>query len=282
MVEYTYFALGACVSQCLILGATGIKLRSTPSLAWQVVVLSLALASYFLMPIFHKADLLTLVYVSLAFAGATPSLFLLICQEIFQDEPTHPHLTRAAAAALFLANIALIILIESGILERSGGWVIPHRIALVSLPLWGIGIVLSGFKNELVEIRLRFRYTFTVFMVLVATIIGVNAASNDFTFETWNLDSPELLLSTSISAIVLLGINCFIMISDLTSLYVALGSTVENETSQVQEGQVESLPHDPIGEKLEKAMREDKAYLEEGLSVSQLSKIIGEPSYNFR
>lgn len=286
MIEYAYFALGISISQCILIGLTGIKLRAQHPHAWWLVALAISFTAYFLAPVIYKADQPYLLDFCLMITSAIPSIFLLICESIFQDNPESPALSKRLAIGVFLINVLVIILVRTGLLESGGSWTPFHKLVVLLPIFWSMWIILSGFRDDMVVLRLRYRLGF---MVMFAVLIGGNIIVNDFTFKTWKMDAIGPLISSYLSAFALLALNGIGMINDITNLFQPIDSVrgapakqnpnSDIESESVDENEVYNLR---LAKKLEQAMANEKAYLKEGMSLSQLAKLIGEPSYKLR
>ena len=275
-VNYTYLALGICISQTFILGMAGLSLRQKKSPAWAILALAICLEGYFLLPIFHAAGLTIGISPSITLAAGIPSLFLIICYLIFEDNPRIPKLIQIIAFIAFGINIIGWRLVEHGIAQPNGPWRPLHRV-LISLPiLWSLWIILRGWRYDMVQVRLRYRLGF---MSFVAILIAGNIVTNDFSFQNWYLGSQRLLVSSWFSALALILLNSLGTTHDVAIL---IDQPRTEKSGAGSANPTHGNDFEALAKKLAKALDTDKAYLNEGLSLSQLARTIGEPTYKVR
>ena len=274
----TYIVLGFCISQSLILAFVGMSLRKNAeeSYLW-ITALGVALAAYFTIPILHENQLEIPAIAGLAIVGAIPSIFLLLCQGIFQDEPIYPKPIKTIAAVFCVINIILAPTSYSLILAQDGIINSIYRGCMAFPIILSFWLTLSGFRDDLVRQRLYLR---CFFMFFVGILIIFDAVFNDFNRNTWSLGSPGMLATGVFAAIELFLINVISVLGYVRKFLFPMPANLDAEV-KIETITPES-PYKILKAKLDRLMNEDKLYLEDSLSLSLLAHKVQEPTYKLR
>ena len=204
-----------------------------------------------------------------AFSAMGSGFFWTFATELFGDRP-RLQLVRLTPAALLL-----VIAGAANATQAKGLW-LAHNLFGAALMAHVLVVIWSGWRNDLVESRRRLRTPILAAAAVYAvTIIGVQISE-----ILWR---PATALSP-LTAVMLLGLGLASIAALLQANPELFAPTAAPRLAEPSPGGTPTLSdeHVRLAEKLDRLMREDRAYREEGLSISGLALKLGVPEYRLR
>jgi len=204
-----------------------------------------------------------------AFSAMTGGFFWAFATELFGDRPRLQP-ARLAPALLLLA-IAIIAATNAG--WAKGLWLL-HNLLAAALMTHVLIVVWSGWRNDLVESRRRLRGP----ILAVGAVYAVSVIAVQISEILWR---PATALSP-LAAIMLLGLGLAgvaVFLQAHPDLFAPMRdgqATAESPTPEL------SAEDTRIARQLERLMREERVYREEGLSIAGLALRLRIPEHRLR
>lgn len=207
-----------------------------------------------------------------AFSAMGAGLFWAFATELFGDRPRLEPIRFAPAALLLAIGIAA----NPGSSARSVELFLAHNLLGAALMVHVLIVVASGWRNDLVESRRRLRGP----ILAAAALYGVSVIAVQTSEIFWGpADALSPLAAAVLFMLGLAGIGGLLQADpDLFApAAVPRPMTPEPEAPPAVSGEDAK-----ITQKLDRLMREERAYREEALTITALALKLGVPEYKLR
>jgi len=206
-----------------------------------------------------------------AFSVMGAGLFWAFATELFDDR-SRLELVRLAPAALLLA-LGIAAVLAKG--APADGLLLAHHLVGAALMIHVLIVIWSGWRNDLVESRRRLRGPILAAAALYAVaVIAVEASE----IRWGRAESLSPLAAATLFILGLAGIGALLKADpDLFATSAARPAEVPLPDSPSQ-----SNKDAKTAERLDRLMRSERAYREEGLSIASLALKLSIPEYKLR
>lgn len=218
----------------------------------------------------HLARMLGVAWpVIWAFSAMAAGFFWAFATELFGDRP------RLQLVRLVPAALLLVIAIPAKATSANGLW-LAHNLAGAALMGHVLVVIWSGWRNDLVESRRRLRGP----ILAIGAVYAVTVFAVQTTEIFWR---PATALSP-LAAVMLFGLGLAGIAVFLQADPELFATTAARRLSEPSPGAGPALSDEDarLADKLDRLMREDRIYREEGLSISGLALKLGVPEYRLR
>lgn len=200
------------------------------------------------------------------------SVFWLFSRSWFNDET---HISWKSWSIVIITTAISVILWMARVSGYDQGVNIPSRLMWIAFSIWGLWIAWQGKDNDLVEARRRLR---SLFIVTVGSSIGVITIIF-FIYNIFLRSITPYFVTISVNGVILI-ITYYLIISLVRSYPKDLFAPIEKPTSNGHEDN--SIEATALQEKLEHYISYERAYRDEGLTISRLASALNEQEYKLR